>query len=87
MTTESVAEIGERHLPNSGIIAAQPETAVKRRSKRVERRASRTRRERSSSTGSCGSEAEGRRVSPAWQPDKLVTERVAAMGERVLQLR
>lgn len=87
LTTESVAEIGERHLPNSGIIAAHSETSVKRRSKRVERRASRTRRERGSSTGSRGSEAEGRRVSPAWQPDKLVTERVAAMGERVLQLR
>jgi hypothetical protein len=35
LTTESVAEIGERHLPNSGIIAAPPETVVMRRSKRV----------------------------------------------------
>ncbi len=36
LTTESVAEIGERHLPNSGIIAAQSlNTAAQRRSKRV----------------------------------------------------
>jgi hypothetical protein len=36
LTIESVAEIGERHLPNSGIIGAQPvKTAAKRRSKRV----------------------------------------------------
>lgn len=87
LTTELVAEIGERHLPNSGIIAAHFNRLCCDARSASQRRASRTRRERSSSTSSCGNGAEGRRVSPAWQPGKLVTERAAAMGERVLQLR